>query len=254
MKTVVVCYKWVVDESSIRVDAAGRLEIDASRCKINDYDKNGIETGVFLKKKTGARLVGITCGVSCSASVKDALSRGLDEVIYLEDPSLNTADAGSTAKNLASLIRTIPDADVIICSEGSSDEYAQQTGPRLAILLGMISVSGVNALEVRNDTLVLTRKLDDCMETVEAEGRIVISVSPDINEAPIPGVKAILGAKRKPVTCAVGPEYTPPQLETVSLLAPVNKRKQLNLTGDGISAGEAALKLIECLKAEGVLA
>ena len=253
MKTVVVCYKWVVDESSIRIDAAGRLEIDAGRCKINDYDRNGMEAGVFLKKETGARLVGITCGPSCSASVKDALSRGLDEVIYFEDPSLDTADACSTAKMLASLIQTIGDVDVVVCSEGSSDEYSQQTGPRLAALLGMTSVSGVNELRISDGTLRLTRKLDDGMETVETGGNVVLSVSPDINEAPIPGVKAILGAKRKPVTCAVGIEPMTVSTETISLRTPLSKRKNQRLTDDGISSDEAAARLVACLKAEGVL-
>ena len=44
----------------------------------------------------------------------------------------------------------------------------------------------------------LTRKLDDCQEVVEVSGPVVISVMPDLNEAPIPSLKQILAAKKKP--------------------------------------------------------
>ena len=259
MKKVVVCYKWLLDDADIRVNDSNRqLDTSKAKYKVNEYDRNAIEAGVQLKAAAGCELVGVTCGTATKDSTKDALSRGLDSVTYLNAAALADADSRATAKVLAAMIKSL-DADVVICSEGSSDEYAQQTSPRLAAMLGYASVSFAHSIEVAGDTLKIGRKLDDGMENVEVTGPVVISVVPDINEAPIPSVKQILGAKKKPANevdlAALGLSDADiaPQLKTMSVLAPVVSRKAIRLNAGDVTVAAAAADLVKKLAADGVL-
>lgn len=260
MKKILVCYKWVLDESGIRVDERSReLDVEKSKAQVNEYDRVGLEAGVKLKAATGAELVSVTCGVATEASTKDALSRGSDATYYLDSPELSNADSGVTSKVLAAMVKNVGDVDVVICSEGSSDDYAQQVGPRLAALLGYTCVSYVSKIEAAGDTLKLERKLDDGMETVEVKGPVVISVVPDIGEAPIPGVKQILSAKKKPSTAltldAIGlsADALKPQLNVLSVKAPVTTRKAIRMNPEGTDIETAAANLIKQLTTDGVL-
>ncbi|MDR2503155.1 MAG: electron transfer flavoprotein subunit beta/FixA family protein [Deltaproteobacteria bacterium] len=261
MKKIAVCYKWVLNDADIRVNEKSRdLDVEKSKPQINEYDRNGLATGVMLKESAGAaELVGVTCGADTEPSAKDALSRGPDVVYYLSDPALAQADSTASSKVLAAMIRSLGDVDVVICSECSSDEYAQQVGPRLAALLGWPSVSYVSAVSVNGDTLTLDRKLEEGTETVTVKAPVVIVVSPDVCDAPIPGVKQILSAKKKPshaLTLAgigLSAETVKPLAAVQSVKAPLTSRKAVNLMADGESVAEAVAKLVKQLSTEGVL-
>jgi electron transfer flavoprotein beta subunit len=258
MKKIVVCYKWVLSDADIRVNEKTR-ELDMEKCKaqISEYDRNSLECGKRIKTAAGAELIGITCGKSSEASAKDALSRGLDAVYYLDDPALAAADSGMTSKVLAGIIKSLGDVDVVICSEGSSDEYAQQVGPRLAALLGKPSVSYVTKVEVSGDSFTLDRKVDEGLESIQVSAPVVLNVSPDVCEAPIPGVKDILGAKKKPANAltlsGIGLADLKPLVRTVSVLAPASSRKAKQLNPEGTSIDAAAAALIKQLRSDGIL-
>jgi electron transfer flavoprotein beta subunit len=260
MKKIAVCYKWVLSDGDIRVNEKTR-ELDMEKCKpqVNDYDRNGLQCGVQLKKGTGRELVGITCGASVAASAKDALSRGLDAVYYVEDPALAELDKVGAAKVLAAAVKAIGDVDVVICSEGSSDDYAQQTGPRLAALLDMPSVSYVVKVGAGGDDFTLERKLEEGTEVVEVSAPVVITVSPEVGDAPIPGVKDIIGAKKKPANAlalagiGISPDAVKPRATRVSVLAPATSRRKQILNPDGVSLDQAAAALVKQLSADGIL-
>ena len=254
MKRVVACFKWVTDDADIRVNQGDRsLDMKRAKAKISEYDRNAIEAAVQLKNATGCEVVGLTVGKGLKPALKDALSRGLDRVVYVDDPGLCDDDAGMTAKTLAEAVRSLGGVDAVICGEGSSDQYHQQTGPRLAVLLGMISVSSVSAIEAADGVLKLTRKLEDCLETVEVSGPAVVSVMPDINEAPIPSLKQILAARNK------ASERLEPALPgkgcfmVLSLLSPVVDRKGVNLGEGGVPVQDAARELVARLTLENIL-
>jgi electron transfer flavoprotein beta subunit len=258
MKKIAVCYKWVLNDADIRVNDKTRdLDLEKSKPQINEYDRNGLATGVKLKEAAGVELLGITCGADTEPSSKDALSRGPDVVYYLSDPALAQADSAATAKVLAAMIRSLGDIDVVICSECSSDEYSQQVGPRLAALLGYASVSYVSAVEVNGDVLTLDRKLEEGTETVTVKGPVVIAVSPDVCEAPIPSVKQILGAKKKPANpltlAGIGLSAVKPLVAVQSVKAPLSSRKSVNMMADGESVADAVAKLVKQLSVEGAL-
>lgn len=201
MPHVVCCFKWVVDESYLKVGAGKELETDRADCKISDYDRNAIEEAVRLKETYGGTVTALTVGPSgASKGVKDALSRGADNAYFLNTGSLSDLKPEDTAALLAQVIAShLSECDLIICGEGSSDLYACQVGPRLAEHLGMPLVSFASRVEIKGNTLVVERKAEDGMELVETQMPAVITVTPDINTPRIPSLRDTLGAAKKPV-------------------------------------------------------
>ncbi|MDR0805825.1 MAG: electron transfer flavoprotein subunit beta/FixA family protein [Enterobacteriaceae bacterium] len=257
---IVTCYKWVLDDADIRVNESTReLDLEKSKAQINDYDQIGLEVGVQLKAATGADLVGISCGVNCAVSSKDALARGMDAVYTLDHSDLAGADSAATSKTLAAMIKHLDTVDIVICSEGSSDEYAQQVGPRIAALLGFNCITYASRVQMQGDVLKVERKLDDGVEVIEVNTPVVISIAPDIGEAPIPGVKQILGAKKKPSTAltlediGISADTLKPQLVVSSVKAPVVSRKAQRMNPEGVDISVAASDLVKQLRVDGVL-
>lgn len=261
MKKIVTCYKWVLDEADIRVEGQSRaLNAERAKSKISEYDRNAIEVGALINEEKGTEFVGVTCGTKVAESLKDALSRGPGSISYVEDEALANADSVVTAKVLAGVIKNIGDVDLVICGEGSSDEYAQQVGPRLAALLGYSSVTYVNKLEVTDNGIKAERKLEDGVEVLEINGPAVVTVLPDINKPRIPSLKQILNAKKKPTTklsmqdIGLDGAACQPKLKTISTLGTVMERKGIRINAEGVSISEAATKLVKQLNADGALA
>ena len=96
----------MTDDADIRVKEADRsLDMSRAKKKISEYDRNAIEAAVELKKAYGCEVVGLTVGSGLKAALKDALSRGLDKVVYVDDTSLADAGAGQTCAALAQAIK-----------------------------------------------------------------------------------------------------------------------------------------------------
>ncbi|WP_258359839.1 electron transfer flavoprotein subunit beta/FixA family protein [Moorella sulfitireducens] len=199
MAKVIVCYKWVIDEKDIRINSDRSIDFSKAQRKISEYDKNAIEAGVRIAPELDCRAVGLTFGgPEARQSLKDALSRGLDEVYWVNHSQAGRADGAVTARVLAAAVKKIGDFKLVICGEGAGDTYARQVGPRLGAMLDLPVVTAVCGLEAEGDILLATRKLEDCTEKVKVTLPAVVSALPEINEAPVPSLKAVLAAGKKP--------------------------------------------------------
>lgn len=198
---IIACYKYVLDEQDLRINPENKsLTTDRAAWKISDYDRNAIEEAVRIKEQQGAAVFALTAGpAQAKASLKDALARGSDEGIFIQEDALNGADPAVTAQVLARAIEKIGDCDLVFCGEGASDDYAQQVGPRLAVLLGWPVVTYVNKTQLEGSLLKAERKLDNGTELVEVELPAVVTVTGDINVPRIPSLKQIMGAGKKPM-------------------------------------------------------
>jgi len=256
MSKIIACYKWVVDEADIKVNPDQSIDISRAKWKISDYDKNAIEAAVQAAKSKGGQAAALTFGnEQAKKSLKDALSRGIDEVYWVNSNLADRADGSVTAKALAAAVAKIPDAELVICAEGSSDVYARQTAPRIGAALDWPVITSVSKIEIEGNTLTAKRTLDDCVETVKVELPAVVAVLPEINEAPLPSLKAVIGAAKKPSTEftaeALGIEALQAKNQVKAIKAYVMERKNIILAD-----GEASLRvkeLVASLKKEGVL-
>jgi electron transfer flavoprotein beta subunit len=258
MPKCLVCYKWTLDEQDIKVKPED-LSLDSSRAKgkISDFDRNAIEEGALIVEKIGGSVEALSYGTAAvKQSLKDALSRGPEKSHWISDASAETADAAVTANVLAAAIRKIGPFDLILCGEGSSDAFNQQTAPRLAALLSLPCLSFVQKLSVEGDVVTATRKLEGCTEQVTVRGPVVVSVLSEINKPRIPSLKQVLGAAKKPnveikiAELGLQPEELTPKAVRKSVKGFVMQRK--NVIFKETSAAENVAKLKASLAAEGL--
>lgn len=255
MSNVIACYKWVLDEADIRINPDLSVDTKKASGKISDYDKNAIEAAVQAASSVGGKAVSLTFGnAKAKQSLKDALSRGLEEGYWIKTDAANNADGVVTAKALAAAIKKIGDYSLVFCAEGASDTYARQTAPRIGAILDLPVISSVSKIDIQGNTLTAVRKLDDCMETVKVELPAVVSVLPEANTPSIPGLKAVMAAGKKPVTEFKGEDLgidLTPKTKVSDVKGYVMNRKNIIFSeGD---AAEKVKELAAALRKEGVL-
>src|SRR5271166_6206354 len=258
MPKCLVCYKWALDEKDIKIKSEDvSLDVTRAKGKISDFDRNAIEEATLLVEQQGGALDALTYGTSAvNQSLKDVLSRGPDSAYFIADKSAEKADAYVTANVLAAAIRKLGPYDLILCGEGSSDLFNQQTAVRVAALLGLPCVSFVQKISVEGDTVKATRKLGDCTEVATVKGPVVLSVLGQINKPRIPSLKQVLGAAKKPneeikiADLGLKPEALQPKAVRKSVKGFAMKRKNVIYKESDAAANVA--KLAASLAAEGL--
>jgi electron transfer flavoprotein beta subunit len=198
-----------------------------------------VEAAVTLAEETSGKACALSIGdakIENSKLKKGILSRGLDELFLVKDDSLKNTDTHQTAKVLASAASKT-EYDVIFCGEGSSDNYAQQTGVQLGVLLGIPVINAVSKVTAVDGKLLVERSLENTVEVLEVELPAVISVTSDINKTRLPSMKEILAAGKKPVTIwslsDAGVDSLEQTVETLSVVAPKQKeRKHMIFEGE----------------------
>jgi electron transfer flavoprotein beta subunit len=236
---IIACFKWVIDEADIKVDASSRrLIVDRVSYKISAYDRNAIEEATRLQERHGGSVAAVTVAPpTAKQCLKDALSRGPDRAYFIHDPSFAELEPSQTALLLAAAIKSRIEFDLIICGEGSSDLYAQQVGPALAERLGIPCATYVNRLTcVETEKLVIAdRKLEDGIETVSVPLPALVTILPDTNTPRIPTLKQVLGAAKKPVENitldALGRTHAP-CLKTLDTVGATMDRRRLRFGPD----------------------
>lgn len=199
MPNVIACYKWVLDEADVRINDDLSIDTSRAKMKISDYDLNAIQAASEAAGQMGGKAIGLSYGDErLKKSIKDVLSRGLDELAWIDDPECATADSAKTAAYLAAGVRGQEDVQLVVCGDGSSDMFSRQTAPRVAAALDWPVVTSVAAMSVADGTLSATRQTDAGMEEVEVALPAVVAVLPEMNEPPIPSLRQIMQAGKKP--------------------------------------------------------
>lgn len=221
METI-VCLKQIYDLGQIRVDAASKRPItEGVARKISDFDKNALEEAVRIKERQGGKVLALIGGTKDTA--KEALAMGADEaVIFSAD-----TDSLGTATLLAGIIQEMK-YDLVFCGEASIDEFSFQTGPRLAEALGIPVLTYARQIELKEDSIVVERGLEDRYEVIKTKLPALITVTKEINEPRIPTLLQILGASKKKIT-EISPARPESGVETLSITAIEMKRKEIVL-------------------------
>ena len=257
---IVVCLKQVPDLQQIRIKDRKPL-LEGAPLIFGDMDKNALEEAVRIKEKVEATKVTALAmgGAKLKDGIKEALAIGADEAVLLMDPLFAGSDTIGTARTLAKAIEKIGGYDLILCGEGSTDNYSGQVGPRLAAILDLPQITYVRELEIEDHRLKAVRNMEESFEVVEAELPALVTVAAEINKPRLASLRDILKAARKPVQewkaadlglseDEVGARGS--AMEVVSNLAPEQARKQVVFQGD---LDEVVVNLVNALTKEGVL-
>ena len=244
---IVVCCKVVPDDQDIQVAADGTLDYSKAKPIVSAYDLNAIEAAAQLAD--GGRVVAVTAGpadIDDSKLKKNILARGVDELYMTADDACKGLDAHAAAVALAELVSKVGVFDVVLCGDGSADNYAQQVDVQLAAKLGLPVVTAATKITAKDGALEVERTLEDVVEVVEVPLPAVVSVAPDIALPRIPGMKDILAAGKKPMGVAGADGAYESALEVLSCKAPEQAERKLEVmdaSEDGaIEKFAAALK------------
>jgi electron transfer flavoprotein beta subunit len=251
---IAVCVKHAVDETELKIDSEGKPQLSGAAGKMSAFDKNAVEEALRLKSASSGEVVVFMAGTSDSKkTLKEALAMGADRgVLIAVDPL--AADTLRTAELLAAAIKKGGPFDAVLCSEGSSDTYSGQVPPMVAELLGFPYAGYARKIELEGQGATIERSLEDSVEVVEVPFPFAASVVSEINEPRYPTLIQIMQAGKKPVDEVKEGDLIPrgqrSQLAVLSMSAQPSTRKHVIIEG---SPDEAAAKLLDALKKEGVL-
>lgn len=230
---IIAAFKVVYDDQDIQVASDGTLDYSKAHRVVSTYDLNALEAAAQLGASVeGSHVLGITVGdasINESKLKKNVLARGIDELYMVADDACVGMDASATAAVLADMLGGMDIWDIIICGDGSADDYAQQVDVQLAARLGVPSVNGVTKLQAGEGSVVVERTLEDVVETVEVPLPAVISVAPDVALPRIPGMKDILAAGKKPMNVSGTTSVASSTLDTLWCCAPKQADRKLDV-------------------------
>lgn len=247
---IVAAFKVVPDDQDIQVASDRSLDYSKAKNTVSAYDLNALEAAAQLAAaEPGSKVVAVSAGpasIDDSKLKKNVLARGVDELYLTADDACANLDANATVAALAELLSKVGAWDVVLCGDGSADNYAQQVDVQLAARLGVPVVNGATRIAAKGGALEVERTLEDVVETVEVPLPAVVSVAPDIAEPRIPGMKDILAAGKKPMNVAAADASFDAKVEVVSCQAPEQAERKLEImdaSEDGaIERFAAALK------------
>jgi len=186
-----------IDPSTGRMDRSGEKNL-------NPYDTHAIEAAMQLKE-SGAlpveEVVAVSMGPeSAVRALHKAVSLGADRSVHLSDDALAGSDVAATGYALAQTLKR-ESPDLVLLGQQSDDGECYTVGAVVADHLGMPSLTQVIKLEVEGGgtDLKAERQAEYGYDTVKIQLPAVIAVGDAINEPRYPSLKAIMGAKKKPL-------------------------------------------------------
>src|SRR5262245_64749102 len=144
-------------------------------------------------------VVAVTMGPeSAVRALTKAVSLGADRSVHLTDDALSGSDVCATGYALAKVLES-ESPDLVLLGQQSDDGECYTIGAVVADHLQMPSLTQVIKIDVEDGKLRCERQAEYGYDTVEVELPAVISVGDAINEPRYPSLKAIMGAKKKPL-------------------------------------------------------
>jgi electron transfer flavoprotein beta subunit len=249
---IAVCIKQVPTrewQPRLNDDKTWIRESDAS-FEMNEPDAYALEEALRLKEKHGGEVVVCSAGPSRVAQViREALARGADRAIHVEDDSLASADAFVTSAGLAAAMKD-EKFDLVLTGLQSDDQGFAQVGVIMAEILGLPHATIIMEVEVAegNRGLRVKRELEGgWFQWVAMPLPAVLTIQSGINQLRYATLKGIMAAKKKEIRKAPAPGGVATKQKIVSLYVPEKGKKTQIIPG---SPAEAAKELVRKLREE----
>ena len=197
---IVVLAKQVPDTRNVGKDAMtpeGTVNRAALPAIFNPEDLNALEAALRLKDAVEGSTVHIlTMGPQRAADIiRDAMFRGADGGYLLSDRKFAGSDTLATSYALSCALRRIA-PDLIVAGRQAIDGDTAQVGPQVAEKLGLPQVTyAEEVLEIREGSLVVKRRLEHGVETVECPLPAVVTVNASAAECRPRNAKRVMKYK-----------------------------------------------------------
>ncbi|MGE3885276.1 MAG: electron transfer flavoprotein subunit beta [Vicinamibacterales bacterium] len=231
-------------------DAKTWIREQEASYEMNEPDAYALEEGLRLREKHGGEVVVCSAGPArVQQVIREALARGADRAVHVEDEALGAADAFTAAAALAPAMQE-ERFDLILTGLQSDDQGHAQFGPVLAEKLGVPHSTII--MEVQADPAASSMKVKRELEGgwfqhVTMPLPALLTIQSGINQLRYATLKGIMAAKKKEIRKVAPPAGLASRLKVVALYAP-QKSKQTVMIGG--SPADAAKELVRRLREE----
>lgn len=237
-------------DAPLKLNESGKWIREDVSYEVNEPDAYALEEALRQKEKHGGEVVVITAGPARAQQVlREALAKGADRAIHLEDDKFTGLDALNTAKAFAAAIKD-EQFDLIFTGLQSDDYGYAQTGVIISELLGWPHATIIMQIESKDGGIRVKRELEaGFFQFVEMPIPAVLTIQSGINKLRYATLIGIKQAKNKPlrkVTWAEVEGSIGQNLQQIQRLYIPQKTKKTELL-EGPPA-EIAKKLAEKLK------
>jgi len=251
---ILVCMKQVPQKDApLKLNESGTWIREDVSYEVNEPDAYALEEALRQKEKSGGgEVVVITAGPARAQTVlREALAKGADRAIHLEDDRFVGLDAFNIAKAFAAAIKD-EQFDMIFTGLQSDDYGYAQTGVLLAELLGWPHATIIMQIEKNDGGIRVKRELEGgYFQFVQMPLPAVLTIQSGINKLRYATLIGIKQAKNKPLRKVTWDEVSGAMGENLQkiekLYIPQKTKKTEYLEG---APAEIAKKLVEKLRNE----
>jgi electron transfer flavoprotein beta subunit len=253
---IVVCLKQVpAHDAVLKLNSAGTwIETKDVSFQVNEPDMYALEEGLRLKEKHSGEVVVCSLGPArVQQAIKEALAKGADRALHLDDPAFDGLDAHATARALGRAIER--ERPGLVLTGLQSDDFGfAQTGVILAEMLGLPHSTIIMEIQVEGQTLKVKRELEGgWFQWIEMPMPALLAIQSGINKPRYASLKGIMAAKNKPLqklTAAdlgLSAQDLAPRQTISKVYVPVKKSQTEFLEGN---PKEIAARLVDKLRNE----
>jgi len=198
---ILVCMKQVPQKDApLKLNESATWVREDIGYEVNEPDAYALEEALRQKEKNGGEVVVVTAGPARSQQVlREALAKGADRAIHLEDDRFVTLDAFNVARAIA---QSIKDElfDLVFTGLQSDDFGYAQTGVLLAELLGWPHATIIMQIEAKDGGIRVKRELEGgYFQYVNMPLPSVLTIQSGINKLRYATLIGIKQAKNKPL-------------------------------------------------------
>ena len=256
---IAVCIKQVPTrewQPRLRDDKTWIREQDVSY-EMNEPDAYALEEALRLREKQGGEVVVCSAGpVRVQQVIREALARGADRALHVEDDRLAAADAFVTADALAAAMAD-ERFDLVLTGLQSDDLGQAQMGVVLAERLGIPHSTIIMEVEIAGQgdggqggggSVRVKRELEGgWFQWIAMPLPALLTIQSGINQLRYATLKGIMAAKKKEIRTVLMPPGLQPIQQIVALAMPTKTKQTQMISG---SPAEAARELARRLREE----
>src|SRR5688500_9090187 len=231
----------------LRDDKTWIREQDVSY-EMNEPDAYALEEALRLREKHGGEVVVCSAGPARVQQVlREALARGADRALHVEDESLGSADAFVSAAALAAAMAD-EQFDLVLTGLQSDDQGHGQTGVILAERLGIPHSTIIMEIQMEGAGMRVKRELEGgWFQWLAMPLPALLTIQSGINQLRYATLKGIMAAKKKEIRKVALPAGLQPAQQIIALALPTKTKQTQMIAG---TPAEAARELARRLREE----
>jgi electron transfer flavoprotein beta subunit len=232
----------------INPDANG-IDTSGVRWIISPFDEFALEAGAQTKEALGGELIVLSIGGQ-TKNIREALAKGGDRAVRVEDPALDSTDALGIARALAAVIKA-QEIELAFCGKVAIDEQSAQVPAMVAEILGWPHISVVTEFSCDGSTITATRAVGGgIVEVVTCQTPAVITTERGLNSPRYAKLPQIAKAKRKQLDdvslsdIGLSADDVSPHISLSNFTPPAERASGHMISGEPAEAAKELIRLL----------